>query len=201
MIRKIIAENAIYRSDAITGTFLKNGYDEMGLPWSNVYISFCGDKKKTKIAEFAIHESSCKASDMCHELIPDLLMKATIDAVVMNEKEWIEICAYNLQISAYDLQNIELHIFADTNGFHIQNFISVMCFFGEHCSDKFLKLLQEHLNDIALFDFQTFTKGLQVGKVNDNISTVRYAIMIISKGEQNPDKFFNLNSYFNPPKI
>lgn len=128
MIRKIIAENAIYRSDAITGTFLKNGYDEMGLPWSNVYISFCGDKKKTKIAEFAIHESSCKASDMCHELIPDLLMKATIDAVVMNEKEWIEICAYNLQISAYDLQNIELHIFADTNGFHIQNFISVMCF-------------------------------------------------------------------------
>lgn len=48
MIRKIIAENAIYRSDAITGTFLKNGYDEMGLPWSNVYISFCGDKKKTK---------------------------------------------------------------------------------------------------------------------------------------------------------
>lgn len=80
MIRKIIAENAIYRSDAITGTFLKNGYDEMGLPWSNVYISFCGDKKKTKIAEFAIHESSCKASDMCHELIPDLLMKATIDA-------------------------------------------------------------------------------------------------------------------------
>ena len=90
MIRKIIAENAIYRSDAITGTFLKNGYDEMGLPWSNVYISFCGDKKKTKIAEFAIHESSCKASDMCHELIPDLLMKATIDAVVMNEKEWIE---------------------------------------------------------------------------------------------------------------
>lgn len=80
MIRKIIAENAIYRSDAITGTFLKNGYDEMGLPWSNVYISFCGDKKKTKIAGFAIHESSCKASDMCHELIPDLLMKATIDA-------------------------------------------------------------------------------------------------------------------------
>ena len=60
MIRKIIAENAIYRSDAITGTFLKNGYDEMGLPWSNVYISFCGDKKKTKIAGFAIHESSCK---------------------------------------------------------------------------------------------------------------------------------------------
>lgn len=160
MIRKIIAENAIYRSDAITGTFLKNGYDEMGLPWSNVYISFCGDKKKTKIAEFAIHESSCKASDMCHELIPDLLMKATIDAVVMNEKEWIEICAYNLQISAYDLQNIKLHIFADTNGFHIQNFISVMCFFGEHCSDKFLKLLQEHLNDIALFDFQSFMKGL-----------------------------------------
>lgn len=110
MIRKIIAENAIYRSDAITGTFLKNGYDEMGLPWSDVYISFCGDKKKTKIAGFAIHESSCKASDMCHELIPDLLMKATIDAVVMNEKEWLEICAYNLQISAYDLQNIELHI-------------------------------------------------------------------------------------------
>lgn len=160
MIRKIIAENAIYRSDATTGTFLKNGYDEMGLPWSDVYISFCGDKKKTKIAGFAIHESSCKASDMCHELIPDLLMKATIDAVVMNEKEWLEICAYNLQISAYDLQNIELHIFADTNGFHIQNFISVMCFFREHCSDKFLKLLQKHLNDIALFDFQSFMKGL-----------------------------------------
>lgn len=31
--------------------------------------------------------------------------------------------------------------------------------------------------------------------------TVYHAIMIISKGEQNPDKFFNLNSYFNPPKI
>lgn len=165
MIRKIIAENAIYRSDAITGTFLKNGYDEMGLPWSNVYISFCGDKKKTKIAEFAIHESSCKVSDMCHELIPDLLMKATIDAVVMNETEWIEICAYDLRISAYVLQNIEqhespVHIFADTNGFHIQNFISAMCFFGEHCSDKFLNLLQKHLNDIVLFDFQSFMKGL-----------------------------------------
>ncbi|RGS43531.1 hypothetical protein DWX94_04225 [Coprococcus eutactus] len=83
----------------------------------------------------------------------------------MNEKEWLEICAYNLQISAYVLQNIEqhespVHIFADTNGFHIQNFISAMCFFGEHCSDKFLNLLQKHLNDIALFDFQSFMKGL-----------------------------------------
>ena len=77
-----------------------------------------------------------------------------------------------------------------------------------HFTLKLLKPRTKRKSEVSLYcgiglflRFQTFTKGLQVGKVNDNISTVRYAIMIISKGEQNPDKFFNLNSYFNPPKI